>query len=183
MKHKRMTTSSGRFVDIYDDVFPSHLRQYHINFVQESMYRLGGASSDITWQRNKTFFSSIYTKENFDNFQFINDELLLKLQDFKVENCWVLASSPLSTYYFHTDSSDNGITLLYYVNTRWDRDWGGETLFTNDEGECEVAVEYKPGRVVVFDSLIEHKPSSISMEADEFRFTFVIQMSPKNESN
>jgi len=179
MKHKRMTTSSGRFIDIYDDVFPPHLRQYHIDFVQKSKYSLGAASSDIVWQQNKTFFQSNYTKEDFDNFRFTNDELLLKLQDFRVESCWVVASSPLSTYYFHTDASHNGITLLYYVNTRWDRNWGGETLFANDEGECEIAVEYKPNRVVVFDSLIEHKPSPISMEADEFRFIFVIQMAPK----
>jgi hypothetical protein len=65
------------------------------------------------------------------------------------------------------------------VNTRWDRNWGGETLFANDEGECEIAVEYKPGRVVLFDSLIPHKPSPVSMQADEFRFTFVIVMKPK----
>ena len=76
------------------------------------------------------------------------------------------------------DNPDEAIkrkTLLYYLNSRWDRNWGGETLFANNNGECELAVEYKPGRVVIFDGSIEHKPSAISMNADEYRFIFVIQ--------
>jgi Rps23 Pro-64 3,4-dihydroxylase Tpa1-like proline 4-hydroxylase len=180
MRHKKITTSSGRFIDIYDDVFPPHLQSHHIGFVQRSRYKLGASSNDgVQWQKDKTFFQSLFTEEDFSNFRFINDELLQKLQNYEVNGCWVLVSSPLSTYYYHTDGSDPGITLLYYVNTRWDRDWGGETLFANDEGECEIAVEYKPNRIVIFDSLIEHKSSSISMQADEFRFVFVIQMKPK----
>lgn len=182
MKHKRMTTSSGRFIDIYDDVFPKYLTFHHINFVQNSLYTLGGTTSLLFWHHeNKTFFRSHYSKEDFDNFKFVNDELMLKLQNHEVLSCWTLASSPLSTYYFHTDTAntEGRLTLLYYVNHRWDRNWGGETLFANDEGECEIAVEYKPNRVVIFDSLIEHKPSPISMESDEFRFTFVIQLRSK----
>ena len=180
MRHKKITTSSGKFIDIYDDVFPPHLYQHHIGFAQKSNYKLGSASNEnVQWQRDKTFFQCIFSKEDFNNFRFFNDELVGKLQDYEIKRCWIVASSPLSTYYYHTDGSDPGITLLYYVNTRWNKEWGGETLFTNDEGECEIAVEYKPNRVVIFNSLIEHKASPISMEADEFRFIFVIQLKPK----
>ncbi len=182
MKHKKVTTSSGRFIDVYDDVFPPHLSMVHLNFIQNSYFKLGSSSNEVVlWQRSKTFFQSSFSKEDFNNFKFINDELLQKLQNYQVERCWAVASSPFSTYYYHCDGDEPGITVLYYVNSRWNREWGGETLFANDEGECEIAVEYKPNRVVIFDSLIEHKPSSISIEADEFRFVFVIQMKPKQK--
>lgn len=182
MKHKRITTSSGRFIDIYDDVFPSYLREYHLIFAQRSKYSLGTTTSEIQWQRDKTFFQSVFSKEDLNNFKFHNDELLLKIQDYTVKNCWTIASSPMTQWYFHSDTriqNTGNISLLYYINTRWEKNWGGETIFSNDEGECEIAVEYKPGRVVIFDSLISHKPAAIGMEADEFRFTLTIQMEPK----
>lgn len=180
MKHKRVLTSSGRFIDIYDDVFPFHLQEHHITLIQRANYKLGSRSSTLIWQKDRTQFTSHFSEEDFNRLQFRNDELLSKLQNHEVAYCWSLASSPFSTYYYHPDSNaPNCISLLYYVNTRWDRNWGGETLFANDEGECEIAVEYKPGRVVLFDSLIPHKPSPVSMQADEFRFTFVIVMKPK----
>jgi Rps23 Pro-64 3,4-dihydroxylase Tpa1-like proline 4-hydroxylase len=182
MKEQKRITSSGRLIEIYDDIFPMSLRQHHMEFVQNSTFRLGSASSGIFWQSENTFFQSVYTQDNFENFRLCSEFLASRLRTYEVNRCWVLSSSPLSTYYFHADNAaenEKAITLLYYVNTRWDRNWGGETLFSNDEGECEIAVEFKPGRVVIFDSLIEHKPSPISMQADEFRFTFVTQFKNK----
>jgi len=177
MKYKKITTSSDRIIEIYDDVFPQHLRHYHILFVENSKYQLGTTSTLIQSQKNKTFFQSRYSEEDIENFNFNHEVFEKKFENYSIGQSWVLASSPLSTYYYHTDrnNNSNGLTLLYYVNTTWDKEWGGETLFTNDYGECEIAVQFKPGRVVIFDSLIEHKPSAISMSADEFRFIFVIQ--------
>lgn len=186
MKHKRITTSSGRFIDIYDDVFPSYLRFHHIDYIQNSSYKLAFNANASLQHRDKTFFLSSYSKEDFDNFKFNNDELLAKLQDYNTFECSVLASSPLSTYYFHSDRlvDEGAISLLYYANVRWNKNWGGETLFANDDGECEIAIEYKPNRVVIFDSCIPHKPSPISVDADEFRFIFVIHTNPKiNNTN
>ena len=99
-------------------------------------------------------------QNDIDNFKFESDFISKKLIGYEIKNCWSLVSSPLSTYYYHTDSLEDSdeVTVLYYVNTRWDKNWGGETLFSNDLGECEIAVEYKPGRIVIFDSAIEHKP-------------------------
>jgi Rps23 Pro-64 3,4-dihydroxylase Tpa1-like proline 4-hydroxylase len=193
MKHKRQTTSDGKIIDIFDNVFTASERSHHITFCQNSKYSLGGKTTiDFAHQKN-TFFQSIFSKEDFNNFKFDSqlsfNPIAEKLKNhYACDNkCWVTVSSPLSTYYFHTDNPDeysNSLTLLYYVNSKWDRNWGGETLFANNDGECEIAVEYKPGRIVIFDSTIEHKPSPISMEASEFRFIFVIQFIKKeNEPN
>ena len=180
MKHQTRTTSDGKIIEIYDDVFPPSMRNHHILFAQNCNYRLGNTSIDTFSERNKTFFQSLFSPNDYENFKFHHEVFQEKLKIYPFWYSWVIASSPLSTYYYHTDITNTakgnaGLSLLYYLNKNWNRDWGGETIFANDSGECEIAVEYKPNRVVIFDSSIEHKPSPISMSADEFRFIFVIQ--------
>jgi SM-20-related protein len=182
MLYQKRLTSSGKLIEIYDDVFPPYLRQHHILFAQQSSYTLNrNASSGIQWQLNDTFFLSLFSPQDVFLFKFENDDLIKKISEYELQKSWIICSSPLSNYFYHTDCNpfENKITVLYYLNNRWDRNWGGETLFANESGECEVAVEYKPGRVVIFDSAIEHKPAAISTYADEFRFIFVMQLIKK----
>lgn len=181
MNHKRHINSSGKIVDIFDDLFPSSLRDHHLYYAFELSYTLGGTSSTaVIEQRHKTFFQSAFDTHKLNQFNFFNDYLnpIWKVIGHReVDRSWINVSSPLSTYYYHHDFVDVGHkTILYYFNQTWNRNWGGETLFANNQGECEIAVEYKPGRIVVFDSDMEHKPSAISMDASEFRFTFVSQL-------
>jgi hypothetical protein len=49
------------------------------------------------------------------------------------------------------------VTVLYYVNHTWPRDWGGETVFFDDEGDACVAVSPKPGRIALFRGDIQHR--------------------------
>ena len=178
-----MFTSNGKLIEIYDNVFTSSEKSSHIIYAQNAPYILGHPTSGVFWHRSDTFFFHGMNSSELDNFgftrtNFYKNIMLKRYPSYEIERTWILSSSPLSSYYFHVDNPDetlNRKTLLYYLNSRWDRNWGGETLFANNNGECEIAVEYKPGRVVVFDGSIEHKPSAISMKADEFRFIFVIQ--------
>ena len=181
--YKKMFTSNGKMVEIYDNIFSSSEKTSHLTYAQNAHYSLGHPSSSVFWHRSNTFFAHIMNGSELDTFgikktNFYVNILSKRLPGYEIERSWILSSSPLSTYYYHVDNPDEAIkrkTLLYYLNSRWDRNWGGETLFANNNGECELAVEYKPGRVVIFDGSIEHKPSAISMNADEYRFIFVIQ--------
>lgn len=182
-KHKVIKTSSNKIIEIFDDIFTSSERTHHLNYIQNSPYHLGKNSNEVLWQKNKTFFQSPFGRDQLDTLEIFSsksfDPIRPSLEDQNTINqCWALASTPFSVYYYHTDSCTSGMsgkTLLYYVNDRWDRNWGGETLFSDETGESEYAVQYKPGRIVIFDNSIEHRPASISMEADEFRFIFVAQ--------
>jgi hypothetical protein len=179
--HKRHITSSGGIIDIIDDVYPSHIRAQHLSYAVFSKYSMDAATAEHKLEsRNKTYFQSRLSTDELKGFNFFNEyfePLWNIIGKREPHSSWILASSPLSTFYFHVDRQVKGCkTILYYVNDNWNRDWGGETLFANAQGECEVAVEYKPGRVVIFDSDIEHKPSQISMSAVEFRLTFVAQL-------
>lgn len=105
---------------------------------------------------------------NTDSFTPISVEVLVGLTIFK---SYFITYSTLSTSRFHRDSyGDDGLplqnnfdepgkTLLYYINDDWNENSGGETLFKNFYNDDIIAVGFKPGRVVIFDATIEHKPS------------------------
>ena len=48
-------------------------------------------------------------------------------------------------------------TLLYYPNLKWEFEWGGHTVFLDDDlTDVEHCCVYKPGRLVLFDGSIPH---------------------------
>ncbi len=58
----------------------------------------------------------------------------------------------------HTDClpDQDELTILVFICEQWDIEWGGETLFYNQENDCVFACTPKPGRVVIFDGAIKH---------------------------
>ena len=85
--------------------------------------------------------------------------------------------------HFHVDLVEGGLTLLYYPNMEWHREWGGYTLFSNDSGDgVDFTSFYKPGRVIVFDSRISHCIVAGTHEAPFYRLSFVIQYLNEEDS-
>lgn len=58
----------------------------------------------------------------------------------------------------HTDClpEANEFTVLAYISPQWDVEWGGETLFYNNDDDCLFACTPKPGRVTIFHGAIKH---------------------------
>ena len=56
----------------------------------------------------------------------------------------------------HQDCScDNGLSWIYYVNKRWEPEWGGPTIIEHNGETVEVLP--KPGRVCFFKGNIPHR--------------------------
>jgi len=75
---------------------------------------------------------------------------------------------------FHKDPK--GLTYMFYVNSRWRNFWGGYTEFKYNSKI--VKVYPKPGRLVVFDSQIEHRgtaPNLLMPKSIPGRFSIVFQ--------
>jgi Rps23 Pro-64 3,4-dihydroxylase Tpa1-like proline 4-hydroxylase len=81
-------------------------------------------------------------------------------------------------YYVHRDCSAprKHVTALYYANMEWQPDWGGETIFYNDENEAEVVVSPKPGRIVVARGAILHRGTVPTRACHEERYTIAYKM-------
>jgi SM-20-related protein len=78
----------------------------------------------------------------------------------------------------HVDdfSSGSGKTVLIYLNRNWDRDWGGETLFYDDNREeIKYISPFIPGRIIVFDGSIPHSAKPQHFNAPPYRFTLALK--------
>lgn len=178
MNHKILTTTCGRKIQIFQNVFPTFKHEYFINFAQNSSYKIGRRSGPGSLDKPGNFFSCNFTEEDDNNFRF-NDTSEVKniLGNVRRKNSWINSTITGSWYYSHVDSfyepdDIECITLLFNVNRFWDNEHGGETLFYNIYGEKEIAVDFIPGQIIVFDSRLAHKPA-ISDGNTEPRYMYV----------
>ena len=181
MHEKILKLSTGEEILIFDNIFKPDEVHYWQEYAEMSLYTMKPASSGIISQQADTFFQSNFSSDDLDNFGILRSSGFLKIKHLfgqrQVSRSWIVTSNPVSHFYFHPDnhSSCDGKSLLYYMNNKWDRDWGGETLFCNSDNEIELAVEFKPNRVVVFDSHLYHRSSPPSIKSNAIRMTFVAQ--------
>jgi hypothetical protein len=82
------------------------------------------------------------------------------------------------SYYTHRDCPPErkDVTVLYYANLTWQADWGGETLFYNDENDAVLAVSPRPGRLVVSRGSILHRATVPTRGCYEERYTIAYKM-------
>jgi hypothetical protein len=103
--------------------------------------------------------------------------------DFRIFNSYVNLGIRGDQHEAHSDYywKDGGKTLLLYANKEWNRNWGGETVFFNDNGvEIEYVTPYIPGRIVIFDSDIPHMAKEQSSLGPSYRFTLAIKFVKNN---
>jgi Rps23 Pro-64 3,4-dihydroxylase Tpa1-like proline 4-hydroxylase len=78
----------------------------------------------------------------------------------------------------HVDDfvSKKSITCLIYLNRNWDCDWGGETIFYDDERkDIKFISPYIPGRIIIFDGSIPHSAKPQHFNAPPYRFTLALK--------
>lgn len=76
----------------------------------------------------------------------------------------------------HVDSSEpDTYTILVFCNKFWESTWGGELAFYDDCKQSHTMIDYKPSRVVLFDSRIQHKVMPLTLSAKKDRYTIAIK--------
>jgi len=78
----------------------------------------------------------------------------------------------------HDDApeGEREVTALWYLCERWDTEWGGETLFFDDNGDAEIAVSPRPARLLLFDGAIRHVGKPPNRNCPVARYTFAIKL-------
>jgi len=99
-------------------------------------------------------------------------------EHFKDERVYVNSSTYGDVYYTHRDCGPalRNVTVLYYGNLHWHSDWGGETIFYNDQHDAELAVSPHPGRFVVSRGAILHRGGVPSRACFEERLTIAYKL-------
>lgn len=86
----------------------------------------------------------------------------------------------------HVDefSNGDGLTLLYYVNRNWNCDWGGETIFYDDERKnIKYVSSFVPGRIIIFESSIPHSAKPQHLNGPSYRFTLACKFKRISHEN
>lgn len=80
--------------------------------------------------------------------------------------------------YTHTDCrpDQRELTVLWFLSTDWEPEWGGETMFFDASGDAMFCASPKPGRLVVFDGAIPHVGRPPSRICFAPRYTFAIKL-------
>lgn len=163
---------------VFDDVFTLREREKFYLFFSGSMFKLGWADSVEVHEQNKKFLYSDYSADDvaasrfFTTIQNKQDTLLNDLLNSrKLKTAIVNLSTPSNSYQAH--SHDEGLSLLYYANLRWQEEWAGETMFFSEDLKDVVFTSpYTPGRIILFDNPLPHSIRAQSMAGPQYRFTF-----------
>jgi hypothetical protein len=60
----------------------------------------------------------------------------------------------------HTDDAVSKYTLMYFVNSKWEKTWGGSLEFMGEDNGKLITrenINFIPGRVILFDGSIPHR--------------------------
>jgi len=77
-------------------------------------------------------------------------------------------------YRMHRDLS--ATTVLYYANLSWETDWGGETIYFDDNNDAQIVVSPLPGRLVVARGAILHRATVPTRDCPVERLTIAYKL-------
>lgn len=79
--------------------------------------------------------------------------------------------------YPHVDAlpGREDVTLLLYANPRWERAWGGATVLYDGERGLDLAVQPRPGRVLMFRGTTWHCAGIPTRACTQSRFTLALK--------
>ena len=178
----RYKTSSNRNIVVFKNVYDYSHRMNLMKWMLKSQFTFGHShDSTISSFKSNLILSAhptVSPDELWKMFKF-NDENTEPLQkeigkERFLQRCWVNVDFSKNSNYYHSDEFKEGsVSMLYYANMEWHNSWDGHTIWSSDTLEQIEHIEpYEPGKIVIFDSKIPHKPCASSPESPSYRFTF-----------
>jgi hypothetical protein len=189
---KQVFEYSGKRIIVYDNVFTArenldiYEQVLNISFTRSNVdiVFLNNRDVDAKW-RGDIHPNHPLHKITSERYIQVIDEL--NWQGAVINHQYVNYSNPCTVDVVHTDchtSQQNIYTIIHYANYAWDVNWHGETLFYNDEcSEVIYSSLIKPGRVILFDSLIPHSATPPSSLAGNARYTIASKLFLMNRTN
>lgn len=181
IQNKNTTTPhriNGKDVFIFDDLLTNSDIEWINSFCVNSKYTPEHRSNQLNYETDCRFSCSLSDEDLsntklFPALRSIVDRTKLKLG---VRNAYINHYTISTSTSKHCDSSDdNTFTVLVFCNKYWEQTWGGEIVFYDDKSDLHTMVEYKPARILVFDSRISHKVLPLTFSARKDRYTIAIK--------
>jgi len=163
----------------FDNFLPTVAHHTIYDIVINSLYKIGW--TDTKEERHKPYpnLHSLYGFEDVQRLNILDSIFKLNIRDVSIDTYWkcvVNLTKPLDLNFIHVHPNQVGV--LYYVNETWNPEWGGETLFYEDnKKDIRFSSPYTPNRLIVFDGSIPHtiKAQNISGATYRFSITFLFR--------
>jgi Rps23 Pro-64 3,4-dihydroxylase Tpa1-like proline 4-hydroxylase len=96
---------------------------------------------------------------------------------YRMYRCYCNVASFGDMLFTHTDCQPNAqeMTALWFIQKEWNHEWGGETLFYDNNNDAAFVASPKPGRLVIFDGAILHAGRPPNRICTEPRYTFAMK--------
>jgi len=171
-------------IKIIDDAFQLNYQEWLYNQCRNANYKIGWNDTGLIDTSNRLYFHCPFSLEEVNKSKIegkIRETNFGKiLKDYQVVSGVVNCSRPGEAYFSHTHKEDE-IIVLYYPNLRWNKEWGGETMFyQKNTGELMYASEYIPNRLLLFKASTPHSVRAPVYISDQFRFTIATLFKIKN---
>ena len=183
MMNKTLLQIEDRQLTIFDDVYSAAYRERLYHFCSTRHFTTDGSdTARLEYKGDFNLYCNLLAGNQLQQSNFLNlegtKEILSMLDGYEIIQARVNLSTLHDKNRFHCDAagSNDVRTILYYPNMTWNIEWGGYTMFTNQNmSKLEYCSFYIPGRVILFDGTIPHCISAPSPSAPTYRFSFVIQ--------
>ena len=105
-------------------------------------------------------------------------ERLFPGEQFTDQRAYVNCSVYGDAYHIHRDCAahERHVTALYYANLEWQPDWGGETIYYNDDEDAQFAITPRPGRLVIARGALLHRGNTPTRSCYEERYTLAYKL-------
>lgn len=174
---KDVTVCDNKKIHIFDNLFSFEERYKFHDFITSSYFRINGSDDSSNLYRNQIYSS--FNSQDMENMTFYETkgfqtvDSLFSLSSRKIHQIRVNCCLPTESSEVHKDFS---LTLLYYVNLKWQINHGGHTIFLNESlSDIEYTSAYVPGRLIIFDGSIPHMIILPNNQANAARLSLVIQ--------
>lgn len=163
-------------------VFDNFLQKNYIEYLHDTClsgnYTVSHGTSKFTHSRDERI-ACYLTKDQFYKTRL--DSLLKTIAnstgtDLYAGSYYINGYGHMAQTSRHCDSSVEGtITVLIFPNKHWESTWGGEIKFYNEVEKFHYTFDFVPGRVIAFDSQLEHEVLPITIDAEKMRFSIAIK--------
>lgn len=171
-------TINDKNIYVFDDIL-NDCDIEKINLLcMQSNYTPNHSSNNLHYDLDCRFVSTLNNQALFDNnlvglMKPIAEYTGLKLD---IYNAYINHYTISTSVSKHTDSSEEGAyTVLIFCNKFWENIWGGEIKFYDEKSQIHTLFDYKPGRIIVFDSRIAHQVMPLTTIAKKDRFSIAIK--------
>lgn len=174
---KEIIDRNNRSIFIVDNALTYDEQNFIYTHAINSVYKIGFEDTSVIERLTNKYLHSNWTPEDLyrSGFRDVLSKTMLwnKLNELVLERITINLSTPSDSYYPHCHHKQ--WSLLYYINLDWKPEWGGETLFYDDNlTEIVFASMYTPGRIILFDGEIPHSIKAQSSLAPHYRFSLAM---------